>query len=132
MWKYSPWWMNLLKKIISVGFPNGSVPCYYEKPRSAMREDDLAIFEVDSFSRQRGLGMTCIGYLWERRLGGLSSALSSPGFVLRRDFQVLFRHHNRSANLFQKGWLYFPIKGKHFPGPLNHFKARFEKLRCHL
>ena len=97
-----------------------------------MREDDLAISEADSFSLQRGLGMICIGHLWERRLGGLSSALSGPGFVFRRDFQVLFPRHNRSANLFQKGWLYFPIKGKDFPGPLNHIKARFEKLRCHL
>ena len=97
-----------------------------------MREDDLAISEADSFSRQRGLGMTCIGHLWDKRLGGLSSALSGPGFIFRRDFQVLLPRHNRSANLFQKGWLYFLIKGKHFPGPLNHIKARFEKLRRHL
>ena len=97
-----------------------------------MREDDLAISEADSFSRQRGLGMTCIGHLWDRRLGGLSSALSGPGFVFRRDFQESFARHNRSVNLFQKGWLHSFVEGKHLPGPLNHIKARFEKLRRHL
>jgi len=70
--------------------------------------------------------------MWDERLCGLSSALSGPGFIFRRKFQVLFPRHNRSADLFQKGWLYFPMEGKHFPGLLNSIKARFEKLQRHL
>jgi hypothetical protein len=65
-------------------------------------------------------------------LRGLTSALSGPGFVSRRNFQVLFPCHDRSANLFQKGWLYFLMQGKHFPRPSNLIKARVEKLWGHL
>ena len=66
------------------------------------------------------------------RLCGLSSALSGPGLIFRRNFQVLFLRQNWSANLFQKGWLHFPMEGKHFPDPLNSIKARFKKLQRHL